>query len=86
MSSQPEEFAVSVGPFTKLNGELWLARRLSKHGVLGVFTGVTDSDMRRERMRTAINERELSEVICGSASGKSVTYRQAFERLYGTPL
>lgn len=67
-----------------LDGELWLARRLGKHGVLVVFEGDTDPETRKERMRQAILDRGLAPVICGRGrDGKPNTYALAFERLYG---
>ncbi len=69
----------------KLDGELWLAKRLGEHGA-GVFDGVTDHETRRERFRRAILEHALWPVIAGSRDGKCETYAAVFERLYGERL
>lgn len=72
-----------------MDGEAWLARRLGTHGVLGVFDGLTDSTERKKRMRHAIHERGLAEVRItepGTERVRTITYRAAFERLYGEPL
>lgn len=72
---------------TQLDGELWLARRLGKHGVLIVFEGDTDPETRKQRMRQAIVDRGLECVVVGRGpGGKTNTYAQAFERLYGVKL
>lgn len=72
--------------FRQFDAELWLAKRLDEHGVRA-FDGRTDTDSRRERFRQAIIANRLSQVIAGRGSdGKSSTYAQAFERLYGEPL
>lgn len=73
------------GLFSELDGEMWLAKRLGTHGV-AVFGGVTDRPQRIERIRKAICENHLEEVICGRRDGKPSTYTQAFERLYGEHL
>ena len=71
------------GLLDQLDGELWLARRLGKHGVLVVFDGDTTTEQRKARMREAILERGLETVICGrGVDGKPNTYGQAFRRLY----
>jgi hypothetical protein len=66
---------------TPLEQELWLARRLREHGA-AVFEGVTDRDTRRERMRAAILEHGLAQVVVGRREGKPCTYGEAFEILY----
>jgi hypothetical protein len=63
-----------------IDGELWLARRLSRFGVLcGTFEGVTDSNIRKQRLRETISRRGLTHVGCAS----ELTYGGAFHRLYG---
>jgi len=83
--SQPQQSARSKPrDFVNFDGELWLACRLSRHGPLveTLFDGTTDADTRRQRLRQAIVERDLQEVIVGRKAGKCFTYRAAFERLY----
>jgi hypothetical protein len=68
-------------------GEAWLARRVLDQTGVDVFTGTTDCDIRRERIRAAILERGLAAVVLGKgAGGKPENYQQIFERLYSQPL
>lgn len=77
-----------------IEGEMWLARRLSRFGVLcGTFEGITDSNMRKARLRSEISTRGIADIICEIAGDRppgtprsKLTYRAAFERLYGEPL
>lgn len=71
---------------TLMRGEMWLARRLGKHGVLLVFGGTTSSKERMQRMREKIKTAGLELIICGHKDGKPVRYGEAFERLYGVKL
>lgn len=72
--------------FAPLDHELYLAKRLGDHGA-GVFTGLTDPAIRRERIRAAILEHGLELVILGRGKDKKPeSYAQVFERLYGEPL
>ena len=57
--------------FVRFDHELWFARRLKKHGVANIFAGTTDSQIRKQRFRAAIIERNLQD-----------QYAAAFERLY----
>lgn len=76
---------MSAPELRHLDHERWLAKRLGEHGA-GIFTGLTDRDVRRERIRAAIVEHGLEAVIVGRHEGRPETYAQVFERLYGTPL
>ena len=69
------------GLFSELDGEMWLAKRLGTHGV-AVFGGVSDRTERMARIRKAIRDNGLDQVICGRREDKPSTYAQAFERLY----
>jgi hypothetical protein len=72
--------------FKTLDAEMWLLGRLQHH-LAQVFTGATDPDVRRERVRRAIVLGELDKIILGKrADGKAETYEDAFLRLYGEPL
>lgn len=73
--------------FALIDAELWLVGRLRDH-IAQIFTGGTDPEIRRERIRRAIIAAELSAVILGknNATGKAETYADAFERLYHQPL
>lgn len=68
-------------------GEAWLAKRVLEQTNVDVYTGITDRDIRRERMRAAILEHGLAAVVLGKgAGGKPESYQQIFERLYSQPL
>jgi hypothetical protein len=72
--------------FKTLDAEMWLLGRLQQH-IAQVFSGATDPDVRRERVRRAIILGELDQTILGKrAGGGAENYAQAFERLYGEPL
>lgn len=72
--------------FAALDAELWLVKRLGEHGVR-VFDGVTDTASRSERVRAAIRTHRLTAVIAGKGKdGKTKTYAQAFEAVYGQKL
>ncbi len=78
MSQHAEQFK----PF---DVDLWFVERLKVHGV-NVFDGVTTFELRRQRIREAILQAGFGDVICAKLNRKPVTYAQAFERAYGTPL
>lgn len=80
----PLSAGLIASQFRVLNGEMWLARRLGKRGLLSeeIVGGLTDAVERKRRLRHAISYRGLAEVRCAP----STTYRQAFERLYGERL
>jgi hypothetical protein len=68
------------------DAELWLLGRLQHH-IVQVFTGTTDPEVRRERVRRAIILGELNQIVLGKrADGRAETYEDAFMRLYGEPL
>ena len=67
------------------DAETWLAHRLGDFG--HVFQGVTDSALRRQRIREAILEGGLDQVVCGkNPTGKTETFGQVYERLFGEPI
>jgi hypothetical protein len=76
---------MTAGLFERLDAELWFVSRLRDHGI-AVFEGVTDSATRRERIREAILANGLSCLIIGRRNGKSESYQQCFERLFGERL
>jgi hypothetical protein len=72
--------------FAALDAETWLIKRLGEHGA-AVFDGVTDREHRAYRVRKAILAHNLRAVIVGRGKdGKSKTYAQAFEVVYGQKL
>lgn len=71
---------------SELDSELWLRERMLIHRGPDVFDGTTDTQTRRQRMREAIKQCGLECVIIGAKKGKPVSWRQAFETLYGEKL
>lgn len=69
-----------------LYDEAWLAQRMLDHRGPDVFDGTTDPSIRKQRLREAINSCGLSCVVIGAKAGKPVSWRVAFETLYGEPL
>jgi hypothetical protein len=65
-----------------LRNEWWLAERVYGKELCTVFGGVTDVEIRRDRMRAAIIKRGLQETLVSKAS----TFARAFERCYGQSL
>jgi hypothetical protein len=70
----------------QLDGELWLAKRFTELRKADLFDGTTDTALRCQRVRAAIKQHGLEVVIVGSKKGKPMTWRDAFEALYGEPL
>lgn len=70
---------------TPLEQEAWLAKRLAQHGAR-VFTGDTNPQIRRDRVRGVIVAGGLAAVIVGQHEDKPETYAQVFERVYGEKL
>lgn len=69
--------------------EEWLARRCDDFTVgvyAEVFSGVTDTETRKARMREAILERGLADAICGKRGGNVETFRAVFQRIYSEAL
>ena len=72
--------------------EEWLARRCDDfarrvNGVYAaVFSGVTDTETRKARMREAIRSRGLAEAICGKRDGRIETFGETYRRIYGEAL
>jgi hypothetical protein len=68
-------------------GEAWLAKRLLDQTGIDVFTGTTDRDIRRERIRAAILDHRLANIVLGKGpSGKPEDYATILQRLYAQPL
>lgn len=64
--------------------ECWLANRV---GVGRTFAlGTTDTEIRCDRIRDAIIDRELADLRCGYDGDEPESFRACFERLYGVPL
>lgn len=72
--------------------EEWLARRCDDFGrrvngvYAAVFSGVTDTETRKARMREAILERGIADAICGKRGGNVETFRAVFQRIYSEAL
>ena len=72
--------------FKELDAEIWFAKRLVQI-LTPIFIGKTDRALRCERFRTAIISAGLDKVVAGTRKdGKTETFEQAFERLYGEAL
>ena len=74
------------GLFDQLDREMWFIDRMHQHGVPGVMellAGVTDDATRRERIREAIHDHHLGDVVIGRHNGRSETYMQCFARVLG---
>ena len=71
---------------TDMMNELWLRERMLDHRGPDVFDGITDSELRKQRLREAVKECGLELVIIGAKDKKPVNWAQAFETLYGEPL
>jgi hypothetical protein len=72
--------------FGAFDAESYFVRRLKDLG-REIFAGVSDPNIRRERIREAIIAGKLDCTILGCNSvGKSENFQTAFERLYNTPL
>lgn len=70
----------------ELDAEMWLAKRISCYGE--VFEGVTDRELRRERIHSAILKLGLELAIAGRnpETGKPENFRETFERAFREPL
>lgn len=65
--------------------EAWLAKKLGLRHRL--FEGVTTPEIRRERVRAAILEQGLADVVAGGESrGRPETWRALFRRLFQVDL
>lgn len=71
---------------SELESEMYLAQRMLDHRGPDVFDGTTDKASRLTKFRVAIKECDLACVIIGAKKGKPVTWREAFESVYGEPL
>jgi hypothetical protein len=72
--------------FVQFDRELWLAKRVGLPHPMELFQGVTTAEERRNRIRVVIQIRGLSDCPCNPRAEAPVTFRQAFERLYGEAL
>jgi hypothetical protein len=71
--------------FERFDAEAFIIRMLGVHGDR-VYAGPTTSEQRKERIRTAIREGNLAEIVIGTRRGKSETFAACFERFYGESL
>ena len=69
-----------------LDNEFWLAQRMLDHRGPDVFDGTTDRQTRCQRFREAIKDCGLTNVIIGAKQRKPVSWKEAFESLYGVTL
>src|SRR5262245_2975324 len=66
----------------EMEQEAWLIKRLGTHGA-AVDAGLTDKDIRRERMREAISKVGPTVIVGRKKDGSPLTYEEAFQQLYG---
>lgn len=67
--------------------ELWLAQRISSPNLQTIFDGITDVQMRQQRMRERINATGIADAPAGGVKrGAPKSFRECFERVYGVPL
>jgi len=83
---RPVQTSTHSVEFSQFDAESYLARRLKEHGA-PVFIGVTDTNIRKERLRKAIIDGKHDCTIVGrNLAGKAETYAQLFERIFNEPL
>jgi hypothetical protein len=70
---------------SSLDAEIWLVARVRQH-ITGIFDGVTDQKIRKDRMRRVLRDNGLDCVIAGNKDGKPETYAEVYRRLYGESL
>lgn len=63
--------------------EGWIAGRLQ---LPELFMGHTSTEMRRDRLKVVLLERELTEAIAGRLDGKPVKWRELYKLLYSEEL
>ena len=63
--------------------EAWICARLKRPDL---FSGVTTREVRRDRLKALLLERELTESIAGRRDGKAITWRALYRTLYGEEL
>lgn len=67
----------------ELEDEFYLFTRLKLLGLTGTTFDGSDSEQRREKMRSAIKDFHLEENECWRIQGEPQTYAQAFAAVYG---
>lgn len=65
----------------ELLSEQWMIRRLGQHGA-NIDIGLTTLDIRRERMREAIQQVGPQVIVGRTGEGKSMSYAEAYEKLW----
>jgi hypothetical protein len=63
--------------------EAWVCKRLA---LRDLFSGVTTSEIRRDRLKVVLLQRELTEAVAGKFQGKAIKWRELFTQLYGESL
>lgn len=63
--------------------EAWICKRLA---LRDLFAGITSTELRRDRLKVVLEQRELSDAIAGKFEGRALTWRALFERLYHVPM
>ncbi len=63
--------------------EAWICKTLR---LRDLFAGVTSTSVRRDRLKAVLLERGLTNSHAGTRAGKSITWSQLLEQLYGEAL
>jgi hypothetical protein len=63
--------------------EAWVCKRLEQRDL---FTGVTSTEIRRDRLKVVLLQRGLTHAAAGKFQGKSITWGELFKQLYGAEL
>jgi hypothetical protein len=63
--------------------EAWICKRLA---LRDLFAGDTTREIRRDRLKVTLLQRELTEAVAGKFQGKAVMWRALYEQLYGESL
>jgi hypothetical protein len=60
--------------------EAWISKQLA---LRNLFQGLTNREIRRDRLTAVLVERGILDTHAGKMGGKSCTWRELTERLYG---
>jgi hypothetical protein len=75
----------SFEEFKNFDQEHYIVMRLHEHGV-AIYTGVTDPEIRKQRIRAAIVNNRLESAVVKNAAGKAETWSDLFQRVFNEQL
>ena len=82
--SKGEGTALTLSPHRRdTELELWICSRLN---LPHLFSGVTDTGTRRDRLKVLLLERGLTDSVAGRREGEPIAWRKVFEMLYSEEL